>query len=61
MKYVHSLSRSGKKRKGWTAISFQPAGDRLGPMKKQELMLLKNDWLKKEHWIKINSCPARLK
>lgn len=30
-------------------------------LKKGVLILLRNDWLKEEHQIKINSCPARLK
>lgn len=29
-------------------------------LKKEELILLRNDWLKEEHQIKINNCPARL-
>lgn len=50
-----------QKEGGWTAISVSPRRWPLQAIKKQELMLLRGDWLKEEHGIKINSCTAMLK
>lgn len=55
MKHLHLLSCSSKNEKVKQPLPFTPQ-----VMKKRELILLKNDWLKEEHWIKINSWSAKL-